>query len=358
VLERASGRIEHRAFPDIREYLEPGDCLVLNDTRVIPARFFCRRATGGKVEALFLRQQGQEWLVMLKRARRLKIGERLACLGNDTTLVVAERRDRGEWLVRPEPAVLPLELLARIGWTPLPPYIRRGADGRGRPEAADADRYQTVYARQPGAVAAPTAGLHFTPELLDRLAARGVRRADVTLHVGAGTFVPIQTDDLVQHRMHPEWFEVTPAAAATLWRARATGGRIVAVGTTSVRVLESLPGLEPTVASAPCGRRRMQEGSVVPRRPQGGDATSSPILSRTQPQDGPPARTGWTNLFIHPPYQFRHVDRLVTNFHLPGSTLLALVMAFATPELVRTAYREAIEQRYRFYSYGDAMLIR
>jgi S-adenosylmethionine:tRNA ribosyltransferase-isomerase len=368
VLERASGRIEHRAFPDIREYLEPGDCLVLNDTRVIPARFFCRRVTGGKVEALFLHQQGQEWLVMLKRARRLKIGEHLACVGSDTTLVITERRDRGEWLVRPEPAVLPLELLVRIGWTPLPPYIRRGAGARGQPEPADADRYQTVYARQAGAVAAPTAGLHFTPELLDRLAACGVERADVTLHVGAGTFVPIQTDDLAQHHMHAEWFEATPAAVAALWRARAAGGRIVAVGTTSVRVLESLPGLEPTVASAPCGRRRIRARPVMagsdrpitgapPPGPQGGDATGPPILSRTQPQAGPPAQTGWTDLFIYPPYQFRHVDRLVTNFHLPGSTLLALVMAFASPELIRAAYLEAIEQRYRFYSFGDAMLI-
>lgn len=323
VLERAGGRIEHRVFREIGDYLDPGDCLVLNDTRVIPARFFCRRATGGRVEGLFLHEEGDAWRVLLKPSARLRPGERLRCAHADVSLVLSERGERGEWLVRPEPAVPALDLLARIGRTPLPPYIRRGTDGRGEPEPADAERYQTVYAEQPGAVAAPTAGLHFTPPLLEGLARRGVLRATVTLHVGTGTFTPIEVEELSQHRMHAEWFEVTESAAATMQAARSAGGRIVAVGTTSVRVLESLTGHAGAAAS------------------ETGFATAG----------------GWTDIFIYPPYRFRNVDRLITNFHLPGSTLLALVMAFASPELIRAAYREAVERRYRFYSYGDAMMI-
>jgi S-adenosylmethionine:tRNA ribosyltransferase-isomerase len=198
----------------------------------------------------------------------------------------------------------------------LPPYIRSDAAGRhGQPDDADRQRYQTVYAVQPGAVAAPTAGLHFTPELLDRLALAGVQRAVVTLHVGLGTFTPIEVDDLREHKMHAEWFEVGQPALATLRQTRAAGGQIVAAGTTSVRALESLPSLDTRAVS------------------------------------------GWTDIFIYPPYRFRHVNRLLTNFHLPGSTLLALVIAFAGPDRIRAAYQAAINERYRFYSYGDAMLI-
>lgn len=317
VLDRASGSVTHRVFRDLGDYLNAGDCLVLNDTRVVRARFFCRRVTGGRIEALYLHQQDDAWRVMLKPSARLEIGQRLSCTGADVSLLIVERLERGEWLVRPEPPVSAIEMLDRVGWTPLPPYIRRGSSGHGEPEPGDAQRYQTVYAQRPGAVAAPTAGLHFTDELLERLEARGVRRAQVTLHVGAGTFVPIQADDLAEHRMHAEWFEIGAAAAATISAVKAAGGRVVAVGTTAARVLESLP----------------------------------------EPSDDLDAASAWTDIFIYPPYRWRHVDRLLTNFHLPGSTLLALVMALATPELIRKAYQEAIDRRYRFYSYGDAMLI-
>lgn len=333
VLDGASGRIAHRIFRDIGEYLAPGDCLVLNDTRVIRARFYCRRASGGRVEGLFLHQDGNAWRVLLKPAARLKRGERLTSAGSDVGLIVEERLERGECLVRPDPAVAPLDWLARFGHTPLPPYIRRATGVSAISAVADAERYQTVYAERPGAVAAPTAGLHFTEDLFGRLAAHGVRCARVTLHVGAGTFVPIQTEDLAAHRMHAEWYEVTPAAVQMLRTTRAAGGRIVAVGTTSVRVLESLP-----------------EGTMD------GGVPGDPPLWRTDGDASAPVN-GWTDIFIYPPYRFRHVDRLITNFHLPGSTLLALVMALATPERIKSAYWGAIEQRYRFYSYGDAMLI-
>jgi S-adenosylmethionine:tRNA ribosyltransferase-isomerase len=324
VLERSRGRIEHRVFRDLGDYLGRGDCLVLNDTRVIPARFFCRRATGGRVEGLFLHPEAHVWRVMLKSGGRLKPGERLTCEHSAVGLIIAEQLERGEWLVHPEPAVPPLQWLAQVGQTPLPPYIHRGADGRGAAEAADAEWYQTVYAERPGAVAAPTAGLHFTPELLDQLTQRGVQRVNITLHVGAGTFVPIEVEELAEHRMHAEWFEVTPEALRALSAARRAARPIVAVGTTSARVLESLAD---------------------------GALTADP------PRRTVPPASGWTDIFIYPPYRFRRVDRLITNFHLPGSTLLALVMAFASPELIKAAYREAIERRYRFYSYGDAMLI-
>jgi S-adenosylmethionine:tRNA ribosyltransferase-isomerase len=318
VVDRAGGSITHRTFREIGDYLRPGDRLVVNNTRVIPARFACRRRTGGRVEALFLRESDGIWRVLLKPTARLKIGERLVCEGAECELALRERHERGEWSVRPHPAVAPLDLLKRVGRTPLPPYIRRP----GGPDAADAERYQTVYAQQAGAIAAPTAGLHFTHGLLQRLRDAGIEVSEVTLHVGVGTFAPIDVDDLAQHDMHAEWFEVAPAAIAEMHATRHAGRELIAVGTTSVRVLESL-------------------GFTL-----GGDDAGPQV-----------ARSGWTRLFIHPPYPFRNVDRLVTNFHLPGSTLLALVMAFAGVELTRRAYAAAIEQRYRFYSYGDAMLV-
>lgn len=317
VLDRDTGQIAHRVFYEIGDYLRPGDCLVLNDTRVIPARFFCRRATGGKVEALFLRKEGERWRVLLRPAARLKTGERLACPESKCGLVLDERLERGEWSVRPEPVVEPLELLARVGQTPLPPYIRRAI----HPDAQDAERYQTVYARQAGAIAAPTAGLHFTPELLSSLRDAGVGTTTITLHVGVGTFAPIEVEELGQHRMHAEYYDIDERTVAGLHATRQAGGRIVAVGTTAVRVLESL------------------ESEL------GG--TSGP----------PTARPGWTDLFVHPPRRCCNVDRLLTNFHLPRTTLLALVMAFAGIEATRRAYQEAIDRRYRFYSYGDAMLV-
>ena len=317
VFDRAGGEIEHRGFRDLREYVQPGDALVLNDTSVIPARFFCRRATGGKVEALFLHEADGLWQVLLKPAGRLKGGEVLRCQDSDCELVLCERGERGRWALRPEPAVEPFELLSRIGQTPLPPYIHRDPT----PDADDQRRYQTIYARRAGAVAAPTAGLHFTPELLGELRGAGVNVVDATLHVGPGTFTPIDVESLAEHRMHAEHFEIDARAIATLQATRRSGGRIVAVGTTSVRVLESLEA-------------RLGSGD-----------------------EPPAAQTGWTDIFIYPPYRFRNVDRLLTNFHLPGSTLLALVMAFAGIEPTRIAYRQAIDRCYRFYSYGDAMLI-
>jgi S-adenosylmethionine:tRNA ribosyltransferase-isomerase len=326
VLERASGRITHRHFRDLPEYLRPADCLVLNDTRVLPARFFARRASGGRVEGLFLHAEAGGWRVLLKPAGRLRVGERLACAADHAVELLA-RLERGEWLVRATPTRPPTEWLQAVGQTPLPPYIRKGQAAAG-----DAERYQTVYAASPGAVAAPTAGLHFTPELLARIAAAGVARATVTLHVGRGTFVPIEVDDLARHAMHAEWFELPAATAALLAARRASGGRIVAVGTTAVRVLESVARGD---AAAGAGETGASAGAA------GASA----------------AVAGWTNIFIYPPYAFRQVDALVTNFHLPGSTLLALVMAFASVELVRAAYAAAIAERYRFYSYGDAMLV-
>ncbi len=318
VLDRSTGRMEHRIFRDLPYYLSDGDALVVNDTRVLPARFFTRRASGGRVEVLFLHATDADWCVLLKAGGRLRVGEALVCESGGVHLKILERLERGQWLVRPEPAVEAVSFLNLVGQTPLPPYIRRTA-----PDPLDADRYQTVYANRPGAVAAPTAGMHFTPELLSCLEQAGVRRVSVTLHVGAGTFTPIEVEDLAEHRMHAEWFEVSADALRELGQTRSRGGRIVAVGTTSVRVLESLAA-----------------GLI--------DAANSEPLKGT---------SGWTDIFIYPPYRFRCVDSLITNFHLPGSTLLALVMAFATPELVRRAYAEAIRRRYRFYSYGDALLI-
>lgn len=317
VLDRATGRIEHRGFRDIGEYLRPDDVLVLNDTRVIPARFFCRRATGGKVEALFTHKSDDQWHVLLNPAARLRSGERLTCQHSEHELVLCRRQDRGEWTVRPDPPIEPLQLLRRIGQTPLPPYIHRDP----KPDAQDAQRYQTVYARKAGAIAAPTAGLHFTPELLRALHSAGVKVVNVTLHVGVGTFAPITVEELAQHHMHAEYYETDAQAIATLHATRTAGGHIVAIGTTSVRVLESL---------------------------------SSVLGEVGEPQA---ADSGWTDLFIYPSYRFRNVDRLLTNFHQPYSSLLALVMAFAGIQQTRGAYAAAIKQRYRLFSYGDAMLI-
>jgi len=323
VLHRATERIEHRVFREIGEYVRRGDCLVCNDTRVIPARFFCRRASGGRVEALFLRRERDVWRVLLGSSARLRVSETLRCGDDSVELTLVERHERGEWSVQPAAPIDPLDLLARVGQTPLPPYIQREP-----PDPADARRYQTVYATRPGAVAAPTAGLHFTPAVLERLRESGVRQVFLTLHVGRGTFAPIEAEDLAQHRMHAEWFELPPATLAALHETRRAGGRIVAVGTTSARALESLPI---TLGSA--------------REPPRAEL------------DGREPVAGWTDIFIHPPYCFRNVDALITNFHLPRSTLLALVMAFAGIEATWAAYRAAIQNGYRFYSYGDVMLI-
>lgn len=315
VLDRRSGAISHRVFSDLAGLLRPGDLLVWNDTKVIPARLFCRTKSGSAVELLFTEKIGDnEWKALVKPGKRCMPGVALAVAGHEAAgrLVIEAVLEGGERAVRLEAGVSSLEeLLERCGEVPLPPYIRRPA------EAGDRAAYQTVYAARPGAIAAPTAGLHFTPGLLAALASRGVGGAAVTLHVGAGTFLPVKTDDPRQHVMHEERFEVPPSAAGAIGAARERGGRVVAVGTTVVRVLEHCAAAD---------------GQVRPA-------------------------SGRTRLMILPPYRFAATDCLITNFHLPRSTLLMLVCAFATRERVLAAYAEAVRERYRFYSYGDAMAI-
>jgi S-adenosylmethionine:tRNA ribosyltransferase-isomerase len=312
LVRRADHALEHHVFHELPELLQPGDLLVLNDTRVIPARLLGRRErTGGKWEGLFLASDPDgHWELLCQTRGRLQVGEFVVVEPGSLRLELVGLRD-GHWLARPTEPSSAAELLSRFGQTPLPPYIRKG-----RAEAADRDRYQTVYARAPGSVAAPTAGLHFTPYVLERLDERGIRRAFVTLHVGLGTFLPIEAKDVTQHRMHREWCDLPAATVEAVNACQSRRGRVVAVGTTSVRVLE-------TVAAS---------GSLRPW-------------------------SGETELFIYPPYPFRVVDALLTNFHLPRSTLLLLVAAFAGVELARQSYRTAAEQEYRFFSYGDAMLI-
>ncbi len=319
VLHRADGWIEDRHFTDLPNYLRSGDCLVLNDTKVLPARFFCRKSTGGLLEGLFLEEtESGCWKVLLKNARNIKAGTRLTFLDRKGRLWqdfdVLEKLPEGQWVIRPTLQASVEMILEAIGTAPLPPYIKRPA----APEHPEEDlaRYQTVYAHRPGAVAAPTAGLHFDKTLLARLEDMGVRTAYLTLHVGIGTFRPVQTETLEEHTMHSERYEISPQAAEIINTAAKEGGRIVAVGTTSVRTLE-------TVAE----NRQVH------------------------------AASGRTDLFITPGYSFKIVDAMITNFHLPRSTLLALVAAFAGLETILDAYRRAARERYRFYSYGDAMLI-
>ncbi|WP_211230007.1 tRNA preQ1(34) S-adenosylmethionine ribosyltransferase-isomerase QueA [Desulfovirgula thermocuniculi] len=311
VLFRATGRLEHRLFRDLVEYLVPGDVLVLNETRVIPARLRAKKAgNGGEVELLLLRQlEGECWEALVRPGRRAKPGTRLVLGGGLAECVVGERTGTGGRRVYFSSPLPVSELIARLGEVPLPPYIKKYPQ--------DPERYQTVYARRDGSVAAPTAGLHFTPELLERIEKSGVKIARILLHVGLGTFRPVRVEDITRHHMHAEYYEVSPEAAEVINGARAGGGRVVAVGTTSVRCLETVAG---------------EDGRVKPG-------------------------AGWTDLFIYPGYRFRAVDALITNFHLPRSTLLMLVSAFAGREKILAAYRVAVEKRYRFFSFGDAMLI-
>lgn len=304
VVDRATGALADRVFSELPSLLRPDDVVVVNTTRVIPARLRLRRATGGAAEALLLEARADgDWEALVRPARRLRPGERLAAAGLEVEVI--ELRDAGEAVVRLH-AEGPLEVaLARAGEMPLPPYIEK--------PLADPERYQTVYAAQPGSAAAPTAGLHFTAELLDRVRA-ACRVEEVELQVGLDTFRPVQADDLNGHAMHSERYAVDSAVRERLLAARADGGRIVAIGTTTVRVLE-------TIADP-----------VAPDR-------------------------GRTALLIQPGHRFRLVDALVTNFHLPRSTLLALVMALGGESALRAAYAHAVRERYRFYSFGDAMLI-
>jgi S-adenosylmethionine:tRNA ribosyltransferase-isomerase len=313
---RADRAIAHRIFADLPALLRAGDLLVFNDTRVLPARFMLQKSTGGLVEGLFLHELSPgRWHVLLKNVGRAASEPLHFADAPDVTATLVQNTGAGEHEIEISATQPAAVLLERIGRMPLPPYIKRdkGHDPR---DAADRARYQTVYANAPGAVAAPTAGLHFTDELLTELSNRGIERAFVTLHVGMGTFKPVTADTLEAHAMHSEGYEITPAAADALNRAKAEGRRIIAVGTTSARVLESQPLDEPF-----------------------------------QPKQAA------TSIFIYPPYRPKHVSAMITNFHLPRSTLIALVAALVGLEEQRRIYRQAIEHHYRFFSYGDAMFV-
>lgn len=317
MVDRATGTWSHGRFGDIVERVRSGDCLVRNTTKVIPAKFEAHRDSGARVGGLFLRELAPgRWSCMLSNVKRIRDGERLRMGTSSWRMAIASRGARGECEITVDPPDAATDVLGRIGTTPLPPYIRRDGDASDEQLSEDVDRYQTVFAKTPGAVAAPTAGLHFTPGLMEQLDRRGAVFADVTLHVGLGTFQPVVVDDLADHDMHGEWYELSDSAANAINAAGNAGSRRIAIGTTSVRVLE-------TVAAS---------GSLC-------------------------GASGWTNLLIYPPYEFQATDGLLTNFHLPGSTLLALVAAFAGYELTMAIYAEAVRQRYRFFSYGDAMLI-
>jgi S-adenosylmethionine:tRNA ribosyltransferase-isomerase len=316
IVNRAQQHISHDIFAHLGRYLRPPDVLVTNDTRVIPARLRGRkRGSGGKVEVLLLHEHRPgEWEVLLKPAARVAPSTVVEFGDGSLRCEIGQRQQEGSVLVRFTPSSMHA-LLERYGEVPLPPYIRRQA-GAG-PARLDVERYQTIFAQHDGAVAAPTAGLHFTPGLLDELRRRGIHLTSVTLHVGWGTFQPIRTNVVEHHRMGREYYRLTAAAAQVISRARAAGGRVVAVGTTVTRTLETIV---------------QETGDFV-------------------------ERSGWSELFIYPGYRFRAVEALITNFHLPRSTLFLLVCAFAGRDLMQAAYRMAIAERYRFYSYGDAMLI-
>jgi len=312
VLDRVSGSCSHERISSIVHHLHPGDALVVNNTRVIPARTMGAKETGGRVECLFVEPEtGQEWWVMMKSSHRPRPGARIE-LDGGLELEVLENRSDGLNRVRVEGPEDVLTYLEAHGEPPLPPYIKREHLCEDDPE-----RYQTVYAKHAGAVAAPTAGLHFTPELLDQIRESGVQVVELTLHVGPGTFRPVKCEEVEEHHMDEERYEVTEEAARTLNKVRESGGRIIAVGSTSVRTLETVVD----------DQGRIQAGS------------------------------GRSGLFIYPPFSFRAVDAILTNFHLPKSTLLMMMSAFVERETLLAAYREAVEERYRFFSYGDCMLM-
>jgi S-adenosylmethionine:tRNA ribosyltransferase-isomerase len=318
VLERKAGTTEHTRFSDVVRFLRPGDVLVVNETRVIRARLEGEKTgTGGHTELLLLREiEPGKWEALVSPSRRIHTGTEVLLAGGHTCRVT-DRLAGGKRVLEFDTQDV-MTLLDEVGEVPLPPYIKR------RPDSTDRERYQTVYARRNGSVAAPTAGLHFTDDLLSRIEALGVDVARLTLHVGLGSFRPVKDEDPSQHILEPEYFEIDEACCSKVNAARPRGGRIVAVGTTSVRALET---------AADRG---------------GAGSGGSPLLA--------PAK-GWTDKFILPPYDFRMVDALITNFHLPCSTLLMLVAAFAGRETILAAYTEAVSQGYRFYSYGDAMMI-
>lgn len=322
VLDRTTGALRDQKITNLPDLLRPGDLIVFNNTKVLPAKFTARRKSGGKVDGLFVRQdRPDQWLVMMQSSGRLKPNERLDLPSKNGTIVrmtILDRDDEGLWTLAFDFDAPAESILEDAGETPLPPYIRRNRPHKSSID--DHDRYQTVYAAHPGSVAAPTAGLHFTREILDTLTQRGIEQATLTLHVGIGTFRPVRTERLSDHKMHCEKFTLPAATINAVRRCKASGGRVIAVGTTTTRVLESVT-----------------EGFL-----------SQPL---------PTEIAGETDIFIYPPRRFQIVDVLLTNFHLPRSTLLALVMAFAGVSNIKNAYRHAVNERYRFFSYGDAMLI-
>jgi S-adenosylmethionine:tRNA ribosyltransferase-isomerase len=316
-LDRNAQAIGHRIFSDITASLRPGDLLVVNNTKVVPARVMARKpGTGGKVELFFLEEVApNEWDILLRSRRRPKPGERIEIEGDETYALMIADGELGRARIKLVSPMSALEVMMKFGQPPLPPYIKREeAEGGAR---GDQERYQTVYASKAGAVAAPTAGLHFTPELLSRLERAGVRRAEVTLHVGIGTFKPVEVENLEDHPMEPERYEISEETAELIRETKRGGGRVVAVGSTSVRTLEF---------------SARETGEVR-------------------------AGSGRANLYIYPPYNFRVVDAIITNFHLPKSTLLMMMSAFAGREFMLRSYAEAVRERYRFFSYGDAMFI-
>ena len=310
VLDRATGQTEHRHFYDILDYLNPGDCLVMNDSRVLPARLLGCRPTGGAVELLLLKDLGDKrWECLAKPGRKLQAGQEVLFGDGALRARIEEVLDDGNRVVSFDYDGIFLEVLERLGKMPLPPYIKE--------ELQDNERYQTVYSREIGSAAAPTAGLHFTQELLQKIRDKGVSTAFVTLHVGLGTFRPVKAEDITSHHMHSELCMMNDETAQLLNRTKQQNGRIICVGTTSCRTLESLAGEDGTFR----------------------------------------AGSKWTDIFIYPGYRFRAMDGLITNFHLPESTLVMLVSAFAGREHVLDAYQQAVAQRYRFFSFGDAMFI-
>lgn len=309
-MDKGTGALRHETFRDVLHHLQSGDCLVINDTRVLPARLFGRRSSGAAVEFLLLKRvEGDLWQTLVKPGKKARPGDTFEFGDGSLSAVIEDLSEEGTRLVRFKYEGIFEEVLDRLGTMPLPPYIRETLD--------DAERYQTVYSNKYGSAAAPTAGLHFDDALLEAIKTKGVTIARITLHVGLGTFRPVKAESIHDHVMHAEYFEISEDAAAKIQRTKAAGGRVVAVGTTSVRTLESAAGRHETLQAC----------------------------------------SGWTDIFIYPGYSFKVVDGLITNFHLPESTLIMLVSALAGREHVLNAYREAVKERYRFFSFGDAMLI-